>query len=363
MRVVAFAAIAGLCVVGPAVESASAQHTTESAGAQHTTESASAQHTAESAGAPMGPSSSLAEQPGIASTALFETGESLTPVGEFLWRARRALADRLGEPVRTVAGNGSPRSWASLMLFFALYGLANAALPGHRKTLLAAYFLAEDARPVHGIVSGALVALLQVLSASVLVVGGYYLFDAGLPETLDTGAWWIRRITAVGIAALGGLFLVGRVVEFARTRDDWHQQKVMSALSPLDTRIDPDNQDPAVHLVAEHSRRLRRRRRSDASWFPAVIASGTVPSPGPALVLLLAISVGAPLIGIAAMVTITVGMAVTLAVLSVATIVAKERVVDLLGSRAAHYTHLSIDMLGSLTLITFGVAVILMGIG
>lgn len=345
MRVVAFVAIVGLCVLGPTVESAGAQQT------------------AESVSPSTAPSSSLAERHGVASTALFETGKPFTVIGELISGLHGDLANRLDELMRTVEETSSPQKWALFVLVSLLYGIVHAALPGHRKTLLVSYFLAEDADPEQGLLAGALVALLQVLSATVLVFGGLYLLDAGLSGTLHTGTAWIRNMTAVGVAALGGLLFVLRMLEFFRTRNDWRQQKVMSSLSPLDTRIDPDNQDPAVHLVAEHSRRLRRRRRSNASWLPAAVISGAVPAPGVALVLLLAASYGVWMIGIAAVGVIALGMALTLAAVSVATIVVKERIVDLLRARAAHYTHLSMELVGALILIVFGVVVIVTGIG
>lgn len=156
------------------------------------------------------------------------------------------------------------------------------------------------------------------------------------------------------MVALGLILLVLRILEFVRTRDDWREDKFISKLHTVDSRIDPNNEDPAVQLMVSHARKLRRRRRGNAPWLPVLIVSGAVPSPTVALLLLSAISAGTLAAGVLALVGVTLGLAGMFVLCAAAVIVAKERGIDMLGGRAAHYTHLGVEIAAALGLALLG---------
>lgn len=258
---------------------------------------------------------------------------------------------------RTAAAGGAG-AWGMLLLYGALYGVVIAALSGHRKLLLAAYFFSEDARPGQGVLAGAAAAVLQVGTAAVIVFVAEYGRPGSSMAVLGNASSSLARITGGLIGALGLVILILRVLEYIRTRGDWHEQKYISKLRPLDKRIDPDNEDPSVQLAAAHSRQLRRRRRSEAPWLPVVILAAVAPSPGAAAMLASALGRGAAGAGLAAVAAMTLGVAGALIALSLIVILGKERLIDALGSRTAHFTHLGLEVAGALALLGLAVSLL-----
>lgn len=90
-----------------------------------------------------------------------------------IWVAeqQRQLMGRFQAELRRLRAKGS--AWPSLAIiglsFF--YGIFHAAGPGHGKVVTTTYFLTQKARLIHGIALGGSVALVQALSAIVLVGG------------------------------------------------------------------------------------------------------------------------------------------------------------------------------------------------
>jgi ABC-type nickel/cobalt efflux system permease component RcnA len=269
------------------------------------------------------------------------------------------MAGRLAEAMGMLAaGGGTARAWLLVLFYAGLYGMIQAALIGHRKALLFSYFLAEDARATQGVLAGGVIAFLQVgLAVSVVFLGRFALDAGGLTAVADTAAW-LQPATGAVMAALALVLLVLRGLEYLRTRDDWHEEKHISKLRPLDKRIDPDNEDPAVQLAVAHARQLRRRRRAEAPWLPAVIIAAIMPSPAAAAVTSHALELGMPLVALAAGLAVLLGLALTLIALSVITIVVKERVIDVLGSRAAHFTHFGVEVAGAAAMLVLGLLLV-----
>lgn len=265
------------------------------------------------------------------------------------------IGGRLAETMGLLAGGGAARVWLLVVLYAALYGMIQAVLIGHRKALLFSYFLAEDARVMQGVLAGGVVAFLQVGLAVGVVFLGRFALDAGAVTAVADTAAWLRPATGAVMAVLAVVLLVLRGLEYLRTRDDWHEEKYISKLRPLDKRIDPDNEDPAVQLAVAHARQLRRRRRAEAPWLPVVIIAAVMPSPAAAAVTSHALELGVPLVALAAGLAVFAGVAVALILLSVVTIVVKERLIDVLGSRAAHFTHFGIEVAGAAAMLVLGV--------
>ena len=200
-----------------------------------------------------------------------------------------------------------------------------------------------------------MVAFLQVGIAVGVVFLGRFVLDTDAATVVADTAAWLRPATGALMAVLAAVLLVLRGVEYLRTRDDWHEEKHISKLRPLDKRIDPDNEDPAVQLAVAHARQLRRRRRAEAPWLPVVIIAALAPSPSAAAATSYALGVGSPAVALVAGVAVFMGLAVTLIALSVVTIVVKERLIDALGSRAAHFTHFGLEMAGAAAMLVLGV--------
>ncbi|NBB90391.1 MAG: hypothetical protein GVY23_04180 [Spirochaetes bacterium] len=265
-----------------------------------------------------------------------------------------SFGGRLAETLGLLAGGGTVRLWLLTLLYGAVYGTLQAVFVGHRKLLLLSYFLAEDARPMQGMLAGTAVAFLQVgIAVGVVFLARFVLDTDAATMAADTVAW-LRPATGALMAVLAAVLLVLRGIEYLRTREDWHEEKHISKLRPLDKRIDPNNEDPAVQLAVAHARKLRRRRHAEAPWLPVVIIAALAPSPSAVAATSYALGIGSPAVALVASAAVFVGLAVTLIALSVVTIVVKERLIDALGSRAAHFTHFGIEVAGAAAMLVLG---------
>jgi len=246
--------------------------------------------------------------------------------------------------MRGLGGEGSAEIWILLLLFAVLYGMVHSALPGHRKTLLISSFFAEDAPPAEGILAAVALAILHVAAAVIIVFGGYYLLDTALKTVVGDASAAIHRVTGVLIALLGLYLLLARSMELIRSKGR-HQS---------DHHADGNGYHGDV--VAPQTGRGKSR------MLPLVIVSGIVPCPGSALILLTALSLGRPVIGIAAVVAVSVGMALTLTALAVVTIIAKERALHLLSSKAAHVAHAGVELAGAAVMLGFGTVIVMLAV-
>lgn len=266
---------------------------------------------------------------------LFESTIAASPEPGPLAALQFRVSELLRGFMRALSGETSVELWVLLLVFAAIYGVVHTALPGHRKTLLVSYFLADDARAVHGVLAGIALAALHVLAAVVLVLGGYYLLDVALESVIEDATVVIHRVTGALIALLGAYLLATRVA--ARSRGPGHRHGT------------------ATRTASDHR---HHRQAGGTRLLPAVIVSGIVPCPGSAFILLTALSLGKPAVGIAAVTAVSVGMALTLTALSVATILAKQRVLRLLSGGAAHLAHEGVELAGAVLMLGFGAVII-----
>ncbi len=114
----------------------------------------------------------------------------------------RALTRELRE-LRGKDGVG----WALVLMSF-LYGVLHAAGPGHGKAVLTTYLLTHRHRLNRGIAMGTLAALLQGLTA-LLLVYGLIAFAGWLPRETETASLWAARVS-FALLAIVGLYLLAR---------------------------------------------------------------------------------------------------------------------------------------------------------
>lgn len=83
-----------------------------------------------------------------------------------------------------------------------LYGVFHAVGPGHGKVVVGSYFLTRRARLLHGLAMSGSAALVQALSAILLVSILALLLDAGSRQIMDQAAL-LEYVSYAGICALG----------------------------------------------------------------------------------------------------------------------------------------------------------------
>jgi nickel/cobalt exporter len=210
------------------------------------------------------------------------------------------------------------------VLLSLVLGAAHAALPGHGKTVMAAYLAGKQGRPRDALAVGATVTLTH--TGGVLVLGLLLTSVAGLAG--ETVLGWLGVASGVLIAVLGASMLIG----LRRRRDALgpdhphpHPHTHDHPHPHTDGHPHPHSHDhPHPHTdghphphshdhphTHDHDHR-EQRRMSRLGIVSMGIAGGLVPSPSALIILLGAIGLGRTGFGIVLVVAYGLGMAGTL---------------------------------------------------
>ncbi|MGZ8438915.1 MAG: nickel/cobalt transporter, partial [Candidatus Limnocylindrales bacterium] len=216
-------------------------------------------------------------------------------------------------------------------------GAWHALTPGHGKTLMAAYLVGTQGRPLHAIGLGLSVALshtLGILALAGLIVGAQGILP---PEVV------LRTtpvVAATSVVAIGGWMLVGearrrRTRRSAALEHDRAHASGEAHEHPHDHEQAHDDHHahprPETPLAGEHSHGGLRHRHlpaagSTISWrslFVLGLAGGLIPSASALLILLGSIAAGRPAFGFVLVVAFGLGMALAMGGIGLALVVAR----------------------------------------
>ena len=201
------------------------------------------------------------------STGLYST-RIIGPLLRHSVALQRTLQRSISETMQSVKDEGNLGSLFVLLGISFLFGFFHVMGPGHRKMLVIGYFMGEKARPVMGIMAGFLLALVHAGSAIVLVGGFYWFASRSLLVSVNQAELVLFPITYGVIVVLGAWMLYQGVRGFRR-----HEQY-----------------------------------RTDAKGIGGLILSGIVPCPGASAIMILAVTSDAMLLGILAVLAMSLGM-------------------------------------------------------
>jgi nickel/cobalt transporter (NicO) family protein len=225
------------------------------------------------------------------------------------------LADRqhqLNEAIADAfhdAENGGSRTAFALILGLAfLYGVLHAIGPGHGKSVVASYFVAHHARWTSGILMGSLISLIQGTSAIVLVGILAVVLQAKQIEVLNRG-------TVVEFVSYGLIVLIGVWMFYRAATGQLHAHG----------HEDADGHPHDHHHHPKLDPRL-------------IVATGLTPCASAIIILLFALANGAFGLGVIAVAVLTVGMAVTISTIGVATVLGRRALLALI-DKAGMETH------------------------
>ncbi len=256
-------------------------------------------------------------------------------------RVQAALLQAM-EAVRT----GGTDVWMVLIVLGLFYGVIHSLLPGHRKTVLLAYFLAHDAPRRHGVLAGVILAALHAITALGLVFVGYSVLHWSLSATVEQATAVISRITASFAVLLGTALIVLQLRELLGKDHDHHNHHHHHhACEPQST---------AAHQSTAPHRSSFADQVSRIGLLPALIVAGVVPCPGATGVLLIAVAIGAIPAGVVVVLSMSVGMAFTLTLLTVLTITLKARMKPLLNSALGVRLHIGFEFGAATVILAFG---------
>ncbi|MCD4777256.1 MAG: hypothetical protein K8S15_14555 [Candidatus Aegiribacteria sp.] len=229
---------------------------------------------------------------------------------------QRTLQRSISQTMQNVKDKGNLGSLFILLGVSFLFGFLHVIGPGHRKMLVIGYFMGEKAKPMMGIMAGFLLALVHAGSAIVLVGGFYWFASRSLLVSVNQAELFLFPITYGIVLLLGAWMLYHGVRGYRR-----HEQS-----------------------------------RADSKSIGGLILSGLVPCPGASAIMIFAVTSDATLLGILAVLAMSLGMGLFLSGLGLASIFfrrgisrffenqERERVLDLV-----------LHMVGGVLMVCFGV--------
>jgi nickel/cobalt transporter (NicO) family protein len=289
-------------------------------------------------------------------------GGPLAPV--FIWIAvhqaafYRALTATLAE----TKADGTA-AWLLLGLSF-LYGLFHAAGPGHGKAVITSYLLATGDSARRGIAISFAAAMVQALSAIVLVSIAAIAFRV-TAMTMTRATEWME------IASYGLIVAVGAWLLWTKTVGGHHHHHHHNFASGHDHDHDHDHdraehaRDP--HLHGDHADEVHAERIDGhcvaapptgrgMGVLPAILAVGFRPCSGAIIILVFALSQGLFAIGVAATFVMAVGTGIAVAALATLAVSAKGLAVRFAGAgsgRAAQVVR-GFEILAALAVLLLG---------
>ena len=234
----------------------------------------------------------------------------------WVWLKQREFHRALTRELRELRGKDGV-GWALVLVSF-LYGVLHAAGPGHGKAVLTTYLLTHRHQLSRGIAMGTVAALLQGLTALVLVYGLTGLVG-WLPRETETAALWAGRVS-FGLLVIVGMYIFARAVA---TLVDGFRQWRRDARNAHHNHAGHAHGDGCGcrHLPSVAEIDTAGNRRAAAG---VVLAIGLRPCSGAVLVLILASVMGLTWHGALAVLAMSLGTAITIVVLAIFATKARE---------------------------------------
>lgn len=253
---------------------------------------------------------------------------------------RRIYEALAGTMQRVKAAEESPQVLFLVMAGAFLYGIIHALGPGHRKTVLFSYFMAEEVPLIWGVGAGVMMGMLHGAAAVLLILPLYYLLKGSLLLTFNEVSRSIELGTFAFIALFGAVMLILSIVRLVKEG----RGKAMHGKE--------------VREIEGREEGIEARPRSCSRGRTLLIITGSslVPCPGAAMILLFALSLQMTGVGLLAVLAMSAGMSLTLSVVALVTLQARSSLRRIGGgeSRAAEYLHHGLELGGYLLITVFG---------
>jgi nickel/cobalt transporter (NicO) family protein len=218
-------------------------------------------------------------------------------------KLQRDLNEAISSRIREVNETHSRRSLAIILLLSFAFGIFHAVGPGHGKMVVASYLMARRERLVDGIIVGSLISLVQGLSAIAMVGVLALVLQLGQLELF--GKTTLVEAVSYALIALIGLRMLHQAIT-GKSHDHHHSHEAAPG--------EGDTSSP-------------QPRHRYASMFGLAFAAGLVPCASAIIVMLFALANHALLIGIEAAIAMSLGMAITVSLIGVASVVARQLMV------------------------------------
>lgn len=251
------------------------------------------------------------------------------------WQTRMNRAMR--EQLLAAREGRSLRPALIIVLFAFLYGVGHAVGPGHGKVVIGSYFLTRRAHVMHGVAMSAIAAIVQAISAIVLVGALALILDASSAAILDQAA--TIEVVSYGAIVAIGLWMAYGVVS-GRSHDHGHGD-------------DDDHHHGHEH---DHARRRSALRREWTRLLATGAAVGLRPCSGAILVLLFSLANDIVAIGILATFAMAAGVAITVTAVTLGSLGLRHASAAIGGRtvRLAETGYKAVALSGALVIALFG---------
>ena len=216
---------------------------------------------------------------------------------------QRGLHANLSDALRAIQVDGL-RASIILTTFSFVYGVLHAAGPGHGKLVISTYLLSHECQLRRGVALSLAAALAQGLTAIVIVSCAFWLMNLSMGQTRGI----VNHVEAVSFATVA---LVGFYIIFMQAHS--LQSRITISGKAINNRA--DGSEKCDHHHGPDANELEKEL-SLRSFIGIILSIGIRPCSGAVIVLLLAFSLGHVVAGWFAVLAMSLGTAVTIALLA-----------------------------------------------
>jgi ABC-type nickel/cobalt efflux system permease component RcnA len=266
--------------------------------------------------------------------------------GIFSWvlRTQQSLQGELAAGVKSLKGDHATAGVFMLAALSFIYGVVHAVGPGHGKTIISSYVIANEETVRRGVIISFIAAGLQALTAIALV--GILAFALnGSGQQINAWSNQLEMVSYAMIALVGAWLLTTQLIAIFRRRQESRAVEVHTEHDHHHTHGEHDRhhahdynghsqaEDEACHHIVD-----ARELAGPFSWrkiFAVVFSVGIRPCTGAILVLIFALTQGVFLAGVAATFAMAIGTAITVATLATLALGSRELALKLGGRSGA----------------------------
>jgi ABC-type nickel/cobalt efflux system permease component RcnA len=225
---------------------------------------------------------------------------------------QRDLHLSLSAALRDIEADGFGASLALIGLSF-LYGVFHAAGPGHGKIVISTYLLSHESQLRRGVILSFASAMVQGLTAIIIVTLAVWLLNLSMRQTRGMA-------NDVEVASFALITLMGLMIMASRL---WRLRKAFTA-DALSGQHKHDHEHEHCDHAHGPSQSDLDAALSLRTFIGIVLSIGIRPCSGAVIVLLLAYSLDLGMVGLFAVLAMSLGTAITVSVLAIMSVYLRE---------------------------------------
>lgn len=205
----------------------------------------------------------------------------------------QAALGKIKELFSSIRDEHDPLSYLTLLLFAFGYGLIHAMGPGHGKTLVGSYFLANDRSYTKALFISLAIGVVHTFSAFILTLLIYFVLTTLMAQLFDDALFYTTKIAALIIITIA-VYLLYKKWQFYKL-----EKVTLQNISPKFTITPP-------HISSCGCSACKVDKNS--TDFALIVSAGIVPCPGTTTIFIFALSLKLYFAGFVAALVMSLGM-------------------------------------------------------